>query len=633
MSKFSTLHQVNRVIRHLLDFLALLYLLDVLTFYVCSDVLYFFTRMMLHANRWTFLRWIFIVYSCFRLGRFVFYRHRIENRLKNKQKDLLDKHGLLNQKLKMGEVPTLSADEATSMTMPELRSKLRERKLTAIDVIDAYQRKALEIYQRHPGCIAEIVFDSDVYAILADTKLDALKESDSKESYPLLGIPVSVQELFPIRGCDHTMGYTCRTKKAAEDDCALVAALKEAGAIPFVMANVRQKLMGLTSENPIFGRTRHPTHPHRACVSGDAALIAAHGSCLSFGADLFGAGRLTAAFCGLAAFKPTTGRMSQKGLNLPIRFPETLGVVATPIGRTVDDITDAFRALWTSALFKQDTSLAPINFDESQFTRGKTEKLRIGYYHGLEDLLPVSPSVDRVMEQTRHFLESKGHELVEFSLPDAGQAYQLTMSLVNTCIQPESLRLIYREGNGDVLVDYKQRAVHALYALPTLLRKSICHLRADAVESKYPVTALALRAMGCTKSYADLQIECDAYCKLVHEKWNDCELDCLICPVSPIPTPWDYSSFYSINSVLIFTSLYNLLGYPAGTVQVGQVERDDIEQARDAIKPGEDMKTLLMFAQQMDGSEGLPLGVQVVSKPWNDELALGVLKMLEQMKA
>lgn len=545
----------------------------------------------------------------------------------------MDKHGLLNQKLKMGEVPNLSVEEATRMTIPELRTKLRERTVRAVDVIDAYQRRALEIFQRCPGCIAEIVFDSDVYAILADTKLDGLKESESKESNPLLGIPVSLEEVFPIRGCDHTMGFTCRTKKPAEDDCALVAALKEVGAVPFVMTNVRQKLIGLTSENPIFGRTRHPTHPHRACVSGDAALIAAQGSLLSFAADLLGAGRLTAAFSGLAAIKPTTGRMSQKGLNLPIRTPETLGIVATPIGRTVDDITDALRALWTSALFKQDISLAPIGFDEAKFTRGQTGRLRIGYYHSFAGLLPVSPAMDRIMEQTRRFLESKGHELIDFALPDVDQAFQLIMSLVNSYIQPESLRLIYREGHGDVIVDYKQRAVHALYALPALLRKSFCLLRADAVESKYPVTALAIRAMGCTKSYADLKIESDNYCRLVQEKWNDYELDCLICPVSPVPTPWDYSSFYTVNSVLLFTSLYNLLGYPAGTVKVGQVERADIEQARDAIKPGEDVKTLLMFAQQTDGSEGLPLGVQVVSKPWNDELVLGVMKELEQIKA
>ncbi|VDP73097.1 unnamed protein product [Echinostoma caproni] len=632
MSKFNAAKQINRSLRHLLDLLAILYVLDVLTFYVCSDMLYFITRVTLYANRWVYLRWLFAGYLCFRIGRFAWYRHGVHKKLKKKQNELMNKHGLLNQKLKMGEVPALTTEQATQMTIPELRKQLRERKLMAVDVIDAYQRKNLEIFQRHPGCIAEIVFDSDVYAILADTKLDKLKEADSKEPHLFLGIPVSVQELFPIRGFDHTMGYTCRTNKAAEDDCALVAALKDAGAVPFVLTNVRQKLLGMTSENPIFGRTRHPTHPHRACISGDAALIALHGTPLSFGADLLGEARLTAAFCGMVAFKPTTGRMSQKGINLPLKMPDALGFVATPIGRTVEDVADVFRALWASSLFTHDPSLSPVKFDESQFTRGKTGKLRIGFYSGFENVLPVSPAVERVMEQTKSFLESKGHELVEFTLPDSDKAYELIMSIFNSCIQPETLRLVYHEGHGDIIVDYRQRALHALYALPSVLRRIICHMRADAVEENYHVTALALRGIGCTKPYIDLLNECESYCKSVFEKWNDNELDCLLCPITPIPAPWDYSSYYTVHFVLMFTALYNLLGCPAGTVQVGRVERSDIEQVRDAIKPGEDMKTLLMFAQQTDGSEGLPLGVQIVSKPWNDELALGVLQTLEQMK-
>ncbi|CAH8483205.1 unnamed protein product [Schistosoma turkestanicum] len=148
-------------------------------------------------------------------------------------------------------------------------------------------------------------------------------------------------------------------------------------------------------------------------------------------------------------------------------------------------------------------------------------------------------------------------------------------------MEPESLKLLYIHGNGDILVDYKQRLLHLFYALPSFLRH---------------------------------------------------KLDVLVCPTSPIPAPWDDSPSYVTNCVLPFTCLYNLLGCPAGTLSVGRVEKcdlqvcDNISNDHFKVSPHN-----MMFSEQHKGSEGLPIGVQVIAKPWNDELALGLLSRLQSI--
>ncbi|KAF7232511.1 hypothetical protein EG68_11387 [Paragonimus skrjabini miyazakii] len=615
-----------KLVYYLLDVISILYVLDYLSFCLSTEVLHTMLGFTLESHRWLLFRWVVIGYISYRIALTAWHRHTLSKRLTRKRNDLLDKHGRLNEKLKVTEKPAISTQDAGKMSLSELREQLRAKAITSVDLIDAYQRRALEIFRCRPGCVSEIVFDADVYAILADSQLES--EENPKLS-PLHGIPVSVQEIFPVRGYDHTMGYTCRTNKPAENDCALVAALKNAGAIPFVLTNFRQKLLGLTCDNPIFGRTVHPTHPHRACVSGDAALLLHRGTPLSFAADILGGARLSAAACGLVGFKPTSGRMSQKGLDLPIRMPATLNVIASPVAHKVSDVADALRSLWLpSALFTEDVALCPIPFDESMFTDNTGKKLTVGYYTSLDDM-PASPAVKRVIFETKRLLETQGHTVVEFKPPDVSKAYQLVISLLVNVMGPGTLKLVYKEGHGDILVNYKQRGVHAVYAMPSFLRKSICYTRAAQIKSRYALTSVALRGFGCSKPFAELEYEAQEYVQTFFDAWNTQQLDCLLCPVSPLPPVWDYSAFHVVNCVLLFTSLYNLLGCPAGTVCAGRVQREDIHDAKDEVRPGRYLKQSLIIAQQLDAAEGLPINIQIVAKPWKDELVLGVMHLIE----
>ncbi|GAA55770.1 Fatty acid amide hydrolase [Clonorchis sinensis] len=610
----------------ILDVLSILYVIDYITLRLSTELLDMLSSMALHLHRYMLFRWIVIYYIIYRCAVFGWYRYQLKEKLRKKKDDILDKHGRLHEKLKATKDPAVTVDQAGEMSISQIREQLRSKKISAVDLLDAFQRRALDTFRSSPGAIAEIVFDSDVYAILADGQLAT---EPPENLTPLHGIPVSLQEVFPVRGYDHTMGFTSKAKRPAEEDCAFVAALRNAGAIPFLLANSRQKLLSLTSVNPIFGRTRHPTHLHRTCVSGDGVLVAHRASPLSFAVDIIGDARLSAASCGLVGFKPTPGRVSQKGLDLPLKIPQTLGAVASPIGQTIGDIVDAFRSLWTSALFKADSCLCPFPFDEKLLNRGKTEKLTIGFYSGFTDLLPASSAVERVMNEAKVYLENKGHRVVEFAPPKPAQAYQLVISLLQNTLAPETLRVIYKLGHGDILTSYRQHFVNMLFALPGLLRKVLCYTRATRMQWRYEVASLALRGYGCTTSRPQLECEAEEYLRSFFDKWNEEELDCLLCPVSPLPAVWDRSDFYTVNGVLLYTSLYNMLGCPAGTLQYGRVEREDIYKARDSVEPGKHLRQGLMYAEQLDAAEGMPINIQVVAKPWEDELAMGLMELLE----
>ncbi|CAH8504266.1 unnamed protein product [Schistosoma guineensis] len=621
-----------------IDGLTLIYLLDLATFYIFSQTLITSIRLVLSLPTCHIFSYLFKKWLIFRCLLFCWRRYSVYRRLNKKKDDLTDKHGRLHIKFQglhnmdsqSKQLSLNNNNELTSMSLSQLREKLHNRSITSVDLLDAYQIRGLELLRTRSNCISEIIYEADVYAILADSSRD----SEGEHVSLIHGIPIALEEIFPIHGYDHTMGYTIRTNRGAEDDCILVKALRDCGAIPVILTNVKQKILGLSANNPITGLTSHPTHPGRACVSGMGPLLVHKGSPLAVGFDILGEARLSAAFCGKAALKPTPYRMSNKDLKLPIELPENLLPVPSPMGHRIEDIVDVLKSLWTSNMFAHDCTLCPMAFNDKEYKSiaEGNRKLKIGFYSNFDGLVKASPSVQRVMSEIRDELSRQGHEVVDFALPTPSKAYQLTISLLASYMEPESLKLLYIHGNGDILVDYRQRLLHLFYALPRFLRHRIAEWRAEGIEKDYPATAVVLRGLGYSQSRKTLINQINDYKQEFFSLWNEVELDVLVCPTAPIPAPWDDSPSYVTNCVLPFTCLYNLLGCPAGTLSVGRVEKCDLQACGDISDNNFKSSQLdIMFSEQHKRSEGLPIGVQVVAKPWNDELVLGLLVRLQSI--
>ncbi len=161
---------------------------------------------------------------------------------------------------------------------------------------------------------------------------------------PLHGIPITVKDLFNVRGMPTRAGARAPLPRILPDEAPAVAALRDAGAIILAKTNMQEVALGLNGENPWTGDVKNPHDPARqsgGSSSGSAAAVAAGIGYGSLGSDTAGSIRLPASFCGVAGFKPSWGRVSLEGA-LPL-MPSMDH--AGPLARSVADAAMLFAAL------------------------------------------------------------------------------------------------------------------------------------------------------------------------------------------------------------------------------------------------------------------------------------------------
>ncbi len=154
---------------------------------------------------------------------------------------------------------------------------------------------------------------------------------DGKPLGPLDGVPLSVKDLFYIKGVRCTAGSKILADNVAQSDSPSVAGLKSAGAVLLGTTNLHEFAAGVTSENPHFGPVRNPWDEERVAggsSGGSAASVAGGVAAGSLGTDTAGSVRIPAALCGVVGLKPTYGRVSRLGVIPLASSLDTVGVLA-----------------------------------------------------------------------------------------------------------------------------------------------------------------------------------------------------------------------------------------------------------------------------------------------------------------
>lgn len=153
----------------------------------------------------------------------------------------------------------------------------------------------------------------------------------------------------------------------------------------------------MDSINPIYGTARNPHDINRSCggsSGGEGGLVAAKCTPIGFGTDVGGSIRIPAAFCGVYGFKPTSQRVTYKGITLPVKYgtcPQGVIIPTTgPLGKSFADIKVASELMFKSN--EIDPFVPPLPFDHATFNEFTSKKLRIGYF----DDLPLFPSTSSV---------------------------------------------------------------------------------------------------------------------------------------------------------------------------------------------------------------------------------------------
>lgn len=292
----------------------------------------------------------------------------------------------------------------------------------------------------------------------------------------LTGVPIAHKDVFCTQGLPTTCGSHMLENFIAPYDATVVERFKQAGAVMLGKTNMDEFAMGSSNENSFFGAVGNPWQLDRVpggSSGGSAAAVAAGLTPAATGTDTGGSIRQPAAFCGLTGLKPTYGRVSRYGM---IAFASSLDQG----GPIAHDASDAALLLAHMAGFDAKDSTSASR-EDAWLTEGlaEGEPLTIGlpveYFARLQQA--------EHMEELRRVLESRGHRLVDVSLPHTEAAipayYVISGAEASTnlsrydgvrfghrCEAPTSLEDLYQrsrsEGFGE---EVKRRILTGTYAL------------------------------------------------------------------------------------------------------------------------------------------------------------------------
>jgi indoleacetamide hydrolase len=230
---------------------------------------------------------------------------------------------------------------------------------------------------------------------------------------PLFGLPIPVKDSVNTRDYPTTGGTPALRHFHPAEDAPVVAALRSAGAVVLGKTNLHELSFGWTSNNLAFGAVRNPYDTSRipgGSSGGTAAAIAAHRAPLGVAEDTEGSIRVPAAFCGIAGFRPTTGRYSTRA--------------CVPISPLFDQVGPHARKVADLALFD---SVVANDWRPLESTPLKGVRLGVVRDYWFTDL---DPEVERLTELAFARLKDAGAQIIETQLPGLASLIDLTTDAV-----------------------------------------------------------------------------------------------------------------------------------------------------------------------------------------------------------
>ncbi len=303
--------------------------------------------------------------------------------------------------------------------------------------------------------------------VLADEALRTAERVDRKVGagepiHVLSGIPVALKDVLCMAGTETTCASRILKGFTAPYDATVVEKLRAVDAVLIGKTNLDEFAMGSSTENSAFGLTRNPWDPERApggSSGGSAAAVAAGEAIAALGSDTGGSIRQPAAFCGLVGVKPTYGRVSRYGL---IAFASSLDQIG-PLTKDVKDSAVLMNVI--GGHDPRDSTSAEIECPDFTSDLGKDIKgLKIGipreyFQEGID-----AEVVDSVMNAVE-VLERLGAERLEISLPHYSYAVAVYYIVApaeasSNLARYDGVKYGYRSPEPDALVDmyYKTKS-------------------------------------------------------------------------------------------------------------------------------------------------------------------------------
>jgi fatty acid amide hydrolase len=512
---------------------------------------------------------------------------------------------------------TYSADSIIDMTGSMMAEKIRAGELSSREIVEAHIRR-IEATDKSLNAVVIKLFDQ------ARAKATAADEAAKRGEWmgPLHGVPMTIKEQFDVEGAQTCVGVPSQTGIIAKRDGPLVARLRSSGAIILGKTNVPMSLFAWDAENPVYGVTKNPWNLNRTpggSSGGEGAIIAARGSPMGMGGDFGGSIRIPSHYSGVHGFKPTSRRLTNT--DSPARlFSSGQNVIYAqpgPMARSVADLKLMMQVMADPPMERTADFIPPVPWPDPD--KVSINGLTVGMftYNGM---FFASPAIRRAVEESADALRERGAIVKPFTPPDLVEAILLYMMVV-TAGGDEGIPRTLKGTPPSKLIEPIIKGVQ----LPGFIRWFV----ARGLEKKGDdITAQIVRVAKVISSeeYWKLVERVHQYRERFLQALDREQIDALICPPSTTIAPHLGSSGELGVAPGTYVVPFNTLGTPAGVVSVTRVQKgEEIEEKRRNDKNPAELAAL----KEEAGSAGLPVGVQVVGRPWRDDVVLKVMEALE----
>ncbi|MDK2855934.1 MAG: aspartyl-tRNA(Asn)/glutamyl-tRNA(Gln) amidotransferase subunit [Bacillota bacterium] len=306
--------------------------------------------------------------------------------------------------------------EIYDLTAHELSRLLKAREISAAELTEAVLERVDEV---EPAVRAYVTVTREE-ALAAARRVDEAR-ARGEDLGPLAGIPMAVKDNM----CTRTVRTTCSSRILENFippyDATVVERLAAAGTVMIGKTNLDEFAMGSSTENSAFFTTRNPWDLERVpggSSGGSAAAVAAGEAVFSLGSDTGGSIRQPASLCSVVGLKPTYGRVSRFGL---VAFASSLD----QIGPLTKDVTDCALVMNViSGWDKMDSTSAPVEVpDFTQFLGREVRGLKIGlprefFAEGIDrEVKEIILTAVRVLEGLGAVVEETSLPHSDYSLP------------------------------------------------------------------------------------------------------------------------------------------------------------------------------------------------------------------------
>ena len=478
---------------------------------------------------------------------------------------------------------------ANELTLAEARDALRKGDLSAVDLTMA--------------CLTAMDAGDALGAYVhktPDLALDQARAADARlkagDAPDLCGIPLGIKDLFCTKGVPSQAASNILAGFKPEYESTVTSKLFGAGAVMLGKLNMDEFAMGSSNESSCYGPAVNPWRVDDRELtpggsSGGSASAVAGDLCIAAtGTDTGGSIRQPAAFCGIVGIKPTYGRVSRWGI---IAYASSLDQA----GPMTKSVRDAAIMLGTMAGHdpkdSTSTDLAVPDFEAALTGDIRGKKIGLPREYRLPGL---RPEIQKIWDKGAEMLRDAGAEIVDVSLPHT--KYALPAYYV---IAPAEASSNLARYDG---VRYGHRAkLSAGDGITEMYEKTRAEGFGAEVQRRVMIGTYVLSA-GFYDAYYNRARKVRALIKRDFEQAFAAGVDAILTPATPTPA-FGLGEMHSANPVEmylndVFTVTLNLAGLPGISVPVG-----------------------------LDG-DGLPLGLQLIGKPWEEGDLLNHAYVLER---